>query len=172
MATVLSITEASWGQIAEVAYTSVSATVNIAVTEWKNAKGYDFLPFKAVKFIATEILYAGVFVLGTLEAVARAVCTVVLIPLDILARSRCLHRCLPECVTTTLHSLAKKKGYDGVLTSLATAFDALEVLVASICRTPTPICMRNDGLVILNRTFASSFKDTPLDVMTRIKQNY
>jgi hypothetical protein len=155
MATQLSITDASWGQIAGAAALSVSATANVAVTKWKNTEGYYVL--KPVKFIVTETLYAGIFVLGTLEAVARAVCAIVLIPLSALAS--CLNSCLPECVTWMLDYFAGR-AVSGAQTSLATAFEALFILVRSTC------CDIN-GPIYLEGTYFQTPSGSSLEAMTK-----
>jgi hypothetical protein len=105
---------------------SLSATANVAVTEWRNADGYKFFPVKHVKTLAIEFLYAGIFAAGTLEFVARAVCAIPVVGFALLA-DRCLKDCLPECVWSVLRPLVYHT-VTGALVSGATAADALIAL--------------------------------------------
>jgi hypothetical protein len=143
------ITPYSWTERALAAALSLSATANVAVTEWRNAEGNNSRPAKIVKFIATELLYAGIVVVGTLEALAKLVCSVVLAPLAIFAE-----KCL--CGVSPLSTFAVYV-LNGTFASGATAFDALFALKDNVFTKP----------ITLDKTHAWTAKHkNPLHAMT------
>jgi hypothetical protein len=119
------ITNATGGQIAYGLFNSISVTANIAVTEWRNAQGSDYVVVRAVKLLVIEAAYLGIAALGALEAVARAISCVVVLPLALIAKW--LGCCLP------VSEMAKTAAYGGAVMSVGTMFDALASLVNNIC---------------------------------------
>jgi hypothetical protein len=136
------ISHAEWKDIGKAAALSVSATANVAVTEWRNSEGYKSCPVRVVKFIATEILYAGIVVLGALETVAKIVCTIVFFPLFFIAECF-LKSCLPECVTKALGMLAAGAIW-GTVASAATTVDAVVCLVKNLFSKPISLNITNN----------------------------
>jgi hypothetical protein len=123
------ITPYTWTQCGKAAALSLSATANVAVTEWQNADGYQFFAVRAVKTLTIEFLYAGIFAAGSLECVARAIC---FIPLFLIAiPAHCLKDYLPNCVVSVIGLLTTHAFY-GTLASGATVVDALFALKGNL----------------------------------------
>jgi hypothetical protein len=124
------ISDASCGQIARALATSVSGTLNVALTEWRNTKSNCCLPVRVVKHLVIEIGYAGTAALGFVEGCARLVACFVLVPLNMIAKLfKC---CLPTMVTDATDYLAGKVALGGTLISIATTIDAIKALF-SVC---------------------------------------
>jgi hypothetical protein len=90
----VNIGNAHLGDLAYGLFNSVSATANIVVTGWRNDgsshdcsnDGCGCLLLKAVKLVVVEAAYAGIFVLGAVETLARAAASVVVGPLCLIAQ--------------------------------------------------------------------------------------
>jgi hypothetical protein len=133
----VNISNATKGEIAYAAFNSISATANIAVTEWRNTKGYNNCLARAVKFVVIELAYAGIAVLGTLEFLARSVACVVTIPLYLISL------CIPCKMIKKGAGHLLTATFRGSAISAGTAFDAALNLLGNIC---------NKGKIPLNFT--------------------